>query len=106
VVVNDAGVRRVRDGHAVFPILNWGDVIEIRAFKRDLWIVDDVRLAFRTREGWCEFSEEEGGFEALGQKMCEMFPGVPTDWFEEVLQPPFETRERILFRRDESCTAP
>jgi hypothetical protein len=79
VVVDDVGVRRIRDGHTGSVAFSWGDVTEIRVFKRDLWIVDDVRLAFQTRDGWYEFSEEEQGFEALGTKMREVFPGVPAE---------------------------
>jgi hypothetical protein len=99
IVADDAGVRLVLDGRTVSPAFDWGEVTEIRVFKRDLGIVDDVRLAFQVRGRWYEFSEEQEGFGDLGVKILEVFPEVPGDWFSEVVQPPFATNERLLFRR-------
>ena len=104
VVADAAGVRRIRDGQTV-SALGWDDVTEIRAFKRSLWIVDDVRLASETQVGWYEFSEEEQGFGGLGEKMREIFPKIPAEWFAEVLQPPFATNEKTLYRRQEPTPA-
>jgi hypothetical protein len=99
VVADDAGVHFALDGRTLSPAFRWGDVTEIRVFKRDLGIVDDVRLAFQAGGGWYEFSEGQEGFGRLGEKMREVFPEIPADWFTGVVQPPFVTNERTLFRR-------
>jgi hypothetical protein len=101
VVADDAGVKFILDGQTVSPAFSWGEVTEVRVFKRDLGIVDDVRLAFIARGGWYEFSEEQEGFERLGEKMRDVLPEIPADWFTTVVQPPFATNERTLFRRPE-----
>jgi hypothetical protein len=99
VDADDVGVRLVLDGGTVSRAFDWGDVTEIWVFKRDLGVIDDVRLAFQVRGGWYEFSEEQKGFVQLGEKMREVFPDVPVDWFAGVVQPPFATDERLLLRR-------
>jgi hypothetical protein len=98
IVADDVGVSLVKDGERRSPAFAWNDVTEIRTFKRDLYIVDDIRLAFHIRDGWFEFSEDQPGFEALDRKMREVFPEVPPGWFWDVAQPPFATNERELSR--------
>jgi hypothetical protein len=101
VIADDDGVRVVLDDRTISPKFHWSDVTEIRTFKVGLITVDDIRLAFQADGTWHEFSEDWKGFGQLSAKMRENFPGVPADWFAEVMHPPFATNEEILFRRIE-----
>lgn len=102
IVADNDGVGFILGARTVSPAFRWDDVTENRVFKRDLGIVDDARLAFHVHDRWFGFSEEQSGFARLGQTMCDVFPQITAEWFTEVLQPPFATNERILFRRPSS----
>jgi hypothetical protein len=49
VVADQDSVKLVVNGQTVFPAFRWGEVTEIRVFKRDLGILDDIRLACQVR---------------------------------------------------------
>jgi hypothetical protein len=106
IVADDAGVGLIVDSTLRSTAFSWNEVTEIRAFKRDLSIVDDIRLAFQVRGGWYEFSEDQPGFDALDRTIREVFPEVPTDWFWDVAQPPFATNETILLRTSGATQGP
>jgi hypothetical protein len=93
------GVIVVRGDETVLLRFFWADVTEIRTFKRDMGTVDDIRLALQAGESWYELSEDLRGFSRLSDTMMEVFSTIPRDWYMEVMQPPFATNERVLFRR-------
>lgn len=99
VVADDEGVRVVVGGGLGRLRFRWRDVAEIRTFKVDLGTTDDVRLAFRARGVWHEFSEDWEGFMQLTQKMAEVFPTVAEDWYAVVMFPPFAANETVLYLR-------
>jgi hypothetical protein len=77
----------------------WGEVREVVTFKRDFGVYDDIRLAFRLAGGWVEVSEESEGWSALTEAMARHLPGIPAEWYSEVMSPAFETNDRVLFKR-------
>jgi hypothetical protein len=101
ILADRHGVSVVLDDGTVVPKFQWADVAEIRTFKRDLGIVDDIRLAFQAGEFWYEYGEDLPGFRQLSDEMEAVFLDIPRDWYVEVTQPPFATNERVLFRRAE-----
>lgn len=81
--------------------MRWRAVEEIRTFKVDMAVHDDVRLAFLFDGHWYEISEDESAFPRVVAAMHEHLTGVPADWFEQVVQPPFATNERVLWRAEQ-----
>ena len=79
--------------------IRWDAIRAIATYKRDLFIHDDICLAFQT-EGdlWVEISEEQPGFELLIAEVERRFASVPEDWFTAVMHPAFETNYRVLWR--------
>jgi hypothetical protein len=77
----------------------WDEVREVVTFKRDFGVRDDVRLAFRLADDWVEVSEEDEGWSALAEAMAKHLPGIPAEWYLEVMTPAFETNYRVLFSR-------
>ena len=76
----------------------WNDIIEIRAFKVDLFAVDEVRFALSFRDGTAvEVSEEQPGFSAFIDALKAQFPGV-AGWEHRVIQPAFATNSTVLYR--------
>jgi rubrerythrin len=60
--------------------------------------VDCICLAFQIGDvQWLEITEEDRGFDALHQKMEEVFPAIPKSWWHEVAFPPFATRATVLY---------
>lgn len=99
VLANDDGVKLVLGDGTSLPQFLWVDVTEIRTFKLDLLIYDDIRLAFQAGDLWYEYSEEIEGFIPLTEKMTQVFPTIPEDWHTVVMHPAFATNERVLYQR-------
>ena len=75
----------------------WGRVIEIRAYKLDLYTYDEIRFSFLLDSGCSmEISEEQPGFTAFVAAMTARFPST-SDWHSRVSQPAFARNETVLF---------
>src|SRR5262245_11109522 len=89
-------IRAARQAPLAF---RWDEVREAVTFKRDLMTYDDVRLAFLLADGWVEVSEEAAGWPALKEAMARCLPGIPAEWYSEVMFPAFATNYQVLFKR-------
>ncbi len=98
---HDGFALRWPDPAAVAAFVGWSDVVRIRTYKRDLFAVDSVCLAFdRGTGGPVEVCEEMSGFDELSACMRERFPDIPADWFGTVVQPPFAANPAVLYESD------
>lgn len=77
----------------VIEKLSWESVLEIFAFKRDLFSVDLICIGFRIDdEGvYFEIDEEMQGFKELEIFLPTRFKGIDKNWFTGVAFPAFET---------------
>jgi hypothetical protein len=83
--------------------INWNDVKEVFVFKRDLYVVDQICMAFVTSGDLSiEINEEMGGWDELVHKLPEYLPGCKSfeAWFLDVMQPAFETNLTKLYQRN------
>lgn len=83
--------------------LYWRDVIRVEAFKRDLFAVDQICLAFITNDdAEVEISEEMEGFGALAEQLPNYLPGCEkwNEWFQPVAIPAFELNLRVIYKRE------
>jgi hypothetical protein len=73
--------------------LAWSRVLEVFAFKEDVFAYDIICLGFRLDdEGrWFKADEECSGFNTLVEFLPRVFPGIRQDWFFNVAYPAFET---------------
>ena len=79
---------------------NWDDIIEITAFKRDLFIVDLISFAIGLSDGsWLKVDEEMPGFKEFEEKLKLMLPGFDQEWWSRVAFPAFEPRATVIFKR-------
>jgi hypothetical protein len=82
--------------------LTWNETISIKAFKRDLYVVDLICLGIELKDGSAiEINEEMGGFDSLVQKLPEYLPGCQTfgEWFQLVAFPAFQSNITAIFER-------
>lgn len=84
--------------------LEWAGVREIVVFKRDLITFDEICIAFRcgVPDQWVEISESDDGFTHILRELKRQFPSIPEDWYIDVMFPPFEPSEQVLFRTGET----
>jgi hypothetical protein len=77
----------------------WASVVEIYAFKRDFFAIDEICLGFRCDEtGFDEWAgEEDIGYAALQKEVERRFSGIRTDWFQEVAVPAFQMNRTTLW---------
>jgi hypothetical protein len=91
--IDDLGFEVFTDGTLSFRV-PWDAVVEIAAFKRDLFSFDEVCLAYRLR-GFAEFwsvGELDTGFDAVRSETQRRFAGIAPDWYGEVSVPAFEEK--------------
>jgi hypothetical protein len=79
--------------------LQWDDITEIIAFKRDLLTTDIVCLMLRTSGMTFEINEEMTEFSQLAKELEKVFPTFDKSWWEKVVTPAFATNETIVYRR-------
>lgn len=81
--------------------IRWTAVVRVAAFKRDLFITDELVVAFETDDGpgrTTEVSEEWPGFQELLSGL-ETGLGIDASWYGDVIQPPFATNFREIYNR-------
>ncbi len=79
--------------------IDWAAVLEVFAYKQDWVTFDDLCLGFRTSDDgtFWNISEESRGYQELLAELPLRFPGIRTDWFEEVVHPAFATNRTTLW---------
>ena len=83
-------------------VVHWRDVIRVEAFKRDLFAVDQICLAFIENGNLeVEINEEMDEFGSLVEKLPDYLPGCQTfeEWFRPVAIPAFELNLRVIYER-------
>jgi hypothetical protein len=83
--------------------MRWDEVIEAKAFKRDLLAVDCICLFLSGADGMgIELDEEMEGWTSLCEALPQRLPGcLPFhEWLWNVATPAFETNLRTIFARN------
>lgn len=107
IVTDDAGCRvkwLTIENETGGVSFRWDAVISVKTFKRDLFAVDCICLAFETPEGWFEVNEDMQPFGAFLEVVERNLPGFPPqkDWWMQVMLPAFAPNERELWRRNKT----
>ncbi|MFO0812521.1 MAG: hypothetical protein U0796_04850 [Gemmatales bacterium] len=102
-----AGITVTRKRPASEPayFVAWSNIVRVVAFKRDLFTVDCICLAFAMADGMTtEVNEEMEGWEALAEALPEYLPGskIWSECFSQVAFPAFATNETVMFERASS----
>jgi hypothetical protein len=82
--------------------LPWAGIQSIVVFKRDLYVVDLICLAFHAGDsGPFEVHEEMEGWQALVDALPEHLPSCQSfpDWWAAVTFPAFARNETVIFSR-------
>ena len=81
--------------------LNWQQITEIIAYKRDCFTVDLICLAIADPATVVEINEEDAGWDPFIQAVATNLPGsVARDtWWTAVAQTPFATNQTIVYRK-------
>jgi len=83
----------------VVASVRWSEVTSIRTYKLDLLTTDCICLLFElhNEKPPVQVSEEWSGFADMFEALARAFPGIPRDWYMEVMSPAFETKGRVLY---------
>jgi hypothetical protein len=84
------GFSVIQDNEVGFHLV-WADVREVVAYKEDLFGYDDICVGFRLddTDQYFRVTEEFIHYEELLQELPRRFPGIRTDWFNDVAFPAF-----------------
>lgn len=83
------------------PVFNfrWSDVCRICGFKRDLYSVDLICLAFQIPDKVFEINEEMEGYHAIIETMPVHFPGLEPQWWTKIALPSFATNLTTIWEK-------
>jgi hypothetical protein len=95
----DSAGFEVFEGEESKTRVRWSDVLEVFAYKVDLFTYDEICIGFRvTADGthWW-ISEEFIGYRELIEELKQRFPGIRDDWFSTVAFPAFVPNRTTLW---------
>jgi hypothetical protein len=80
-----------RDGIVAYATVQWRDVSQVLAYKRNLVFLDLMCLVMITSRGTVEIDEQMDGWLDLITALPALIPGTPAPetWFNKVALPPF-----------------
>jgi hypothetical protein len=80
--------------------IKWSEIERIYTYKVDCFGYDVIWLAFEVPEQEeLDIPEDAKGFEILTAAMNESKPTINSEWYFEVMQPPFAENLTLLFER-------
>lgn len=96
----DDGFRFLRADEEIAK-LQWSEIKEVTAFKRDLLTTDLVCFEVMTTKGLLyEFNEDVPGFELWVSEMQRTLLGFDSSWRDRVISPPFAPNRTAIFHND------
>jgi hypothetical protein len=83
-------------------LIPWTKIEKIAAFKRDLYTVDLMCIAFETSDFVYEINEEMVSWAAFVTAIATHLPGClkVEEWYQAVMLPAFETNQTVLYSRE------
>lgn len=77
----------------------WRDVRRIRAYKRDLFSVDQICIAFELHDKTIQIDEGMEGYNSVVEAIAVYFPEMKADWLQTVAFPAFETNLTTIWEK-------
>ena len=79
----------------------WNSVSAVDTFKRDLFTIDCICLAFETPSGWIEANEDMKGWSDFLAVVESSLPGFPDQqkWWNKVMIPAFQMNHARLWTK-------
>ena len=98
VICDDSGFSVVEHGRTLTRVA-WTEVVEVFAFKEDLFTVDEICLGFRVHEDgtFRMVNEDYIGYKELIAGLERRFSGIRTNWFSDVAFPAFAENRTTLW---------
>ena len=93
-------VELVRKDETIYGSFRFDEIVEIQTFKVDCGVHDSICLRFSTVDHDFTFSEDDPSFSKLAEIISKQYRGIPEGWYFKVMQPPFATNQRTLWKRD------
>lgn len=86
IKIDDTGFTVVETEDPENVRCNWASVREVFAYKEDLFFYDQICLGFRFDDSGHSWwvAESYIGYKALFDEMPRKFPGIRTEWYEDV----------------------
>ena len=80
-------------------LINWSDIEQINAFKKDVYVYDLVVMEIVIGENILTINEETPGWFQLIIKLKEIFHDIPEDWQIKITQPAFAENFTNIYNR-------
>ncbi len=95
-IVDDGGIAIGEDGK-IPDRVRWTEIVEIRAYKLDLFTFDALCFLLATPSTTLEICEEDVGFRQAMAALQARYR-FPEGWYGNLIAPAFERNEMILWR--------
>jgi hypothetical protein len=82
--------------------INWASIDKIVAYKQDLISADEICIDIIYDNWVTTFTEETPGWYIFLEKIKAIFPNIPPDWSDTIVQPSFDTQLMVLYERDKT----
>lgn len=79
--------------------LCWEHITQLNVYKADKLTIDRIEMEIVYGDNFFIISEDLPGWYQFVLKTKEVFPTIPEDWDQEIIQPPFATNYRTIYNR-------
>lgn len=79
--------------------LEWTDITQLNVYKVDQMTIDRIDMEIVYGDKTFSISEEFPGWYQFVLRTKEMFPTIPKDWDDSVVQPPFAINYRTIYNK-------
>ena len=76
------------------------DIELLPTYKTDNFTVDTIWVQFTSKKETFHLHEEVQGFYETVHALVALLPGAKKDWYDIVVQPPFEENYTVIYRRE------
>lgn len=99
IKIDEEGFSVVEDGVRDNARCCWSAVLEVFAYKMDLFSYDEICIGFRIDAvgNYWWVGESYTGYEELLAELPKRYPGIRSDWFPEVAHPAFVQNRTTLW---------
>jgi len=81
--------------------IQWADITELNVYKRDLMTIDRITMDIVYGDIQMTISEDLLGWNQFVERSKIIFPEIPKDWDWVIVQPPFATNYRNIYKQEE-----
>ena len=105
MILDKFGIFEFRDNSFIATLSDkklevfWDNISEINVYKVDLMTIDEIVMEMTYNDRVLTITEETDGWNSFTDKLENIFPTIPVDWWQKVAHPAFATNFATIYKK-------